>query len=214
MSWRPHDLLWIRRDRLLPAGDQSLPAWVTAGTGPVVVRRAPAPAGLVAVGVRGRDKSERCGAFVPLSQIERGMTPYELSADTPWREHPERQRHPVLISLEQLALLLDARALRWGVTGSLGYEFATGEPQLRPASDLDLVIDAPLPLSRPQASWLLRSLKSNGCRVDIQLETPHGAIALAEWAGPSRQVLQKTQCGPQLTTAPWTPQQIRGQMAC
>ncbi|GGO86460.1 phosphoribosyl-dephospho-CoA transferase [Marinobacterium nitratireducens] len=214
MSWRPHDLLWVQRERLLPAGEQPLPDWVSAGSGPVVVRRAPASSGLIAIGVRGRDKRERCAAFARLADVERGLTPFELCSSAPWRAHPERQQHPVLVTLEQLAPRLDARALRWGITGSLGYEFATGEAQLRPSSDLDLVIDTPVPVSRPQASWLLRSLESNGCRVDIQLETPQGAIALAEWAGPSRQVMLKTQFGPRLTDAPWAPQQDRRTQAC
>ncbi|MFC6671536.1 hypothetical protein [Marinobacterium aestuariivivens] len=44
MDWRPHDLLWVRRDRLLPAGSSAaLPDWVVAGSGPVVVRRARPP---------------------------------------------------------------------------------------------------------------------------------------------------------------------------
>lgn len=213
MDWRPHDLLWVRRDRLLPAGSSAaLPDWVVAGSGPVVVRRARAAAGQIAVGVRGRDKSERCAAFAPLAAIEQDIDPFGLCAKRPWFDHPQRGIHPVLVTLECLAPLLDEQALRWGVTGSLGYEFATGDPQIGPASDLDLVIDAPRPLSRQQAAWLLQRLEPRACRVDIQLETPQGAIALVEWAGPSHRVLQKTQAGPRLTATPWEPE--GGQLPC
>ena len=204
MNCRAHDLLWVRRDRLRSAGpDTALPDWVVSGVGPVVVRRAPAEPGLVPVGVRGRNKSERQAAFAPLDSVVDYLDPYTLTSGQPWRQHPDHDMHPVLVTLGRLAPMLDHQGLNWGITGSLGYELATGEPQLTASSDLDLVIDAPQSVSRLQAAQLLRYLDDTECRVDIQLETPLGAIALAEWASNTSRVLLKTCDGPRLTATPW-----------
>ncbi|WP_277322642.1 phosphoribosyl-dephospho-CoA transferase MdcG domain-containing protein, partial [Pseudomonas viridiflava] len=39
--------------------------------------------------------------------------------------------------------------------------------------------------------------------VDLQLQTPFGAIALREWAGTSRRVPLKTATGAHLVIDPW-----------
>lgn len=39
--------------------------------------------------------------------------------------------------------------------------------------------------------------------VDMQLQTPLGAVALREWAGRSDRVLLKQACGACLTADPW-----------
>ena len=58
-------------------------------------------------------------------------------------------------------------------------------------SDLDLILRTPQPLSRVQAQELVALLDQAVCRVDMQLQTPFGAVALREWAGPSHRVLLK-----------------------
>jgi phosphoribosyl-dephospho-CoA transferase len=71
-------------------------------------------------------------------------------------------------------------------------------------SDLDLVIHMPNKLSKVEAYRLFNELTSAvKCRLDIQLETPKGAIALGEWATNSSSVLIKTDSGPFLTETPW-----------
>ncbi|SEF81377.1 malonate decarboxylase holo-ACP synthase [Marinobacterium lutimaris] len=204
MNCRAHDLIWIERGHLrAPLPGTELPDWVVSGSGPVVVRRANADYGWIPVGIRGKTKAERQAALAPINGIDKQVNPYSLADTKPWLNHAERDSHPVLMTLCRLATLLNGHLLRWGVTGSLGYEFATGEAQLHPESDLDLVIDAPNPISREQAATLIQMIGTTHCRVDIQLETPWGAIALAEWAGSSAQVLQKTNTGPRLTATPW-----------
>ncbi|MCP8688398.1 malonate decarboxylase holo-ACP synthase [Marinobacterium sedimentorum] len=209
MNWCPHDLLWVTRTDLQCAPDDSdtlLPRWVRDGQGPVVVRRERVPTrGMIAVGVRGQQKSERQAAYIARRSVATGLTPYELAASRPWLRHPLRTSHPVLQTLADLAPRLDAKDLHWGITGSLGYEFATGESQLRPESDLDLIIRAPNPLTRCEAAALLTQLGNSTCRLDIQLETPDGAIALAEWAGRSPRVMIRTAEGPRLSAEPWQP---------
>jgi phosphoribosyl-dephospho-CoA transferase len=49
------------------------------------------------------------------------------------------------------------------------------------ASDLDLILRTPQPITRnPGAGG---GLDQRLCRVDMQLQTPFGAVALREWAG-------------------------------
>lgn len=205
MMWLAHDLLWLDRF-LLVAGVEKpdLPDWVTSGNGPVVVRRERVSiAGLVAVGVRGANKNERCAAYAPLSAVQSSLTPYEITRAQAWLDHPDRFKAPVLQALETVAQVLDGHNLEWGITGSLGYELATGDKQIHAKSDLDLVIKAPKPLSKSFARELLKELGELPCRLDIQIETMTGAIALLEWAGKSSTVLIKTEKGPFLVANPW-----------
>ena len=93
---------------------------------------------------------------------------------------------PVFRVLAELRPLLDALGHVWGVTGSAGFQLATGLPTAHPDSDLDLLLRTERPLL----------LQGSACRVDLQLETPLGGLALREWAGTSSRVLVKTADGP------------------
>ena len=70
-------------------------------------------------------------------------------------------------------------------------------------SDLDLLLRAERPLPRSEARPLLQLLESRACRIDLQLETPLGGVALREWAGDGARVLVKTADGPRLVGDPW-----------
>ena len=61
----------------------------------------------------------------------------------------------------------------------------------------------PEPFERNAARNLLALLDSAECAVDLQLQTPFGAVALREWAGESRRVLLKTTHGAHLVLDPW-----------
>ncbi|MNN93453.1 Phosphoribosyl-dephospho-CoA transferase [compost metagenome] len=74
---------------------------------------------------------------------------------------------------------------------------------LHVASDLDLVLRTPQPVARAKARELLDILDCGPCRIDVQLETPAGAIALREWAGMARRVLLKSALGARLVADPW-----------
>jgi phosphoribosyl-dephospho-CoA transferase len=106
-----------------------------------------------------------------------------------------------LQALEQLRPVL--APLTWGVTGSAGFELATGIEALHAMSDLDLILRTPKPLGRDAARELLATLDKAVCAVDMQLQTPFGAVALREWAGASPRVLLKTARGAHLVTDPW-----------
>lgn len=194
---RPHDLLWGMRPEQLPA---DAPAWavaVLAAGQPVVVRRARVAAGLVAVGLRGATRDQRLAALMPIEAISRRVAPETLLG------RQASDDLPVFRVLVELRPLLDALGHCWGVTGSAGFQLATGLPMAHPDSDLDLLLRAERPLPRSEARPLLQLLEGRACRVDLQLETPLGGVALGEWAGGAARVLVKTAEGPRLVSNPW-----------
>ncbi|WP_460133300.1 malonate decarboxylase holo-ACP synthase [Pseudomonas sp. S1_E04] len=190
-----HDLLWGMTPAHLPA---DAPAWAVDALGaghPVVVRRAIAEPGQVAVGVRGRLREQRFAARMPVAAVRRRVVPEALRGVMSTRDLPALQ------ALEQLRPVLANTC--WGVSGSAGFELATGIEALHAGSDLDLILRAPEPLERNRARALLATLDKAVCAVDLQLQTPFGAVALREWAGPSRRVLLKTASGAHLVLDPW-----------
>lgn len=202
---RPHDLLWGLLPEHLP---QEAPAWARAALGghvPVVVRRAPAEPGWVAVGIRGTAREQRYATWMRLSEISQVVSPEAVARAGRWREQPQ---WPALQALEQLVQQLDALGLSWGVTGSLGFELASGIVAAHADSDLDLLLRAPESVSRGEARTLCMLLDEAPGRIDLQLETPHGAVALREWASEAPRVLLKTQDGPLLVRDPWQLQQV------
>ncbi|SHM04498.1 malonate decarboxylase holo-ACP synthase [Phytopseudomonas punonensis] len=204
---RPHDLLWGLLPEHLP---QEAPAWARAALGghvPVVVRRAPAEPGWVAMGIRGAAREQRYAAWMRLSDISRLVSPQAIARAGRWRSHAQ-PHWPALRALSQLAPRLDALGLAWGVTGSLGFELASGIAAAHPESDLDLSLRAPQHLPRAWARSMCRLLDEAPGRIDLQLETPYGAVALREWAGETPCVLLKTQGGPLLVSDPWQLQQV------
>ncbi|KJH76798.1 malonate decarboxylase holo-ACP synthase [Pseudomonas sp. ES3-33] len=213
-----HDLLWGMTVQQLPA---DAPEWVfdsiRAGH-PVVVRRALGPAGEIPVGVRGRLREHRFAAGMRVDSVRQRVQPESLC-------HVSSERDlPALHALKHLRPMLDDCGWVWGVSGSAGFELASAGFELasagfelaragfhlasaalalHPHSDLDLILRTPEPLPRLQARELLKILDSAACPVDMQLQTPLGAVALREWAGRSDRVLLKQACGACLTADPW-----------
>ena len=140
-------------------------------------------------------------ALMPVEVIAHRLAPEDLLG----RQASEDL--PVFRVLAELRPLLDALGHVWGVTGSAGFQLATGLPTAHPDSDLDLLLRTERPLPRSEARPLLQLLEGSACRVDLQLETPLGGLALREWAGTSSRVLVKTADGPRLVDDPWHAEQ-------
>ncbi|WP_312764756.1 malonate decarboxylase holo-ACP synthase [Stutzerimonas balearica] len=194
---RPHDLLWGMTSAQLPA---DAPAWaiaVLAAGQPVVVRRARVALGEVVVGVRGASRDQRYATSMALGHVLRCVSPEQLVQRLP------TAGLPALHALELVKPMLDALGYGWGVTGSVGYQLATGLPTVTTGSDLDLLLRVPEPLSRDAAAELLALFDGAPSRIDMQLETPNGAIALREWAGQTARVLLKCATGARLVADPW-----------
>jgi len=198
--FHPHDLLWVR---LPGAFHHPLPGWAIPSW-PLVVRRAETERpDLVAVGLRGRTRSERQANVVVAAEVVRSVTPEALARDV--SDICSAETLPPLVALRTLAPWLDELGLPWGPTGSTGFTLATGERLLSAESDLDLVVRAARPPSAAQIDRL-RALQGRvACRLDVQVDTGRGGFALNEWLAGSRQVLLKTAGGPILVRDPWQP---------
>lgn len=200
MTARPHDLVRLAGG----ARPAELPGWAAAALaacGWAVVRRAPHPPGLIPVGVRGPRRSQRHAAFVSAGEVTRRVPPEELS----------QPRGPDLSATLRDTLAAAGRSLAeelgreavWGPVGSVGFELATGHQVTHPESDLDLLVRTPHRLPPATAARLVTAFAALPSRVDCQLETPRGGIALAEWARTGGPVLARTAYGPELVDDPW-----------
>ncbi|MFM0019779.1 malonate decarboxylase holo-ACP synthase [Paraburkholderia azotifigens] len=209
LRWQAHDIVRLRQ---LESFDNE-PAWVRDAfvRAPfAVVRRAQAAAGLVAVGLRGAARNERYGTWARSDDIEAVFRPEALlasSLDSALRV-ADRAALPVFVALD--VLRRDASCFGsfiWGPTGSVGFELATGKPTATAASDLDLLIRTPNHLSRDEAQRFLAKLDEHaaraGIRIDAQLETPAGGVALAEYACGKPRVMARHASGPRLVADPW-----------
>lgn len=197
----PHDLLELAPPAAIVTG-AALPAWALASLARapfVVVRRAARRGGLVPVGVRGATRRERLAGWLPEARAVRRVRPEDLAARRGWlgRDAPQ------LAALARVEGILAAHALCWGPVGGVGFELATGTGCLTAESDVDLVVRAEAPLGRELARSLHAALAALPVRVDVQLETPAGAVALAEYAAGGPRVVLRTLEGPRWAASPW-----------
>ncbi|MFC5476278.1 malonate decarboxylase holo-ACP synthase [Paraherbaspirillum soli] len=205
---RPHDLLWITDPAALSV-TCPLPPWATAAwlaRAPLVMRRElVSDPDYIPVGLRGTHRSQRAKAYLARQAVARCVTPEQLVSGAAWHRHSQSRlcAFPAFKALATLAPSLLASGLCWGPTGSVGFALASGLPVLRLESDLDLIVRACKPLSTAQTALLLALSAASICRIDIQIETGHGAFSLSEWTNGHRRVLLKTDHGPLLTEDPW-----------
>jgi phosphoribosyl-dephospho-CoA transferase len=196
-SARPHDLLRLPGARVLPP---DAPPWATAAlsvTPWVVVRRArtvgKAPMGRIPVGVRGTSRSQRYATSVDPNDVIEVVQPEDLAHVMPGAG----RELPVMRALSAVRQVLDDTGLPWGPTGSVGFELATGIPTATAESDLDLLVRV-AGGSLPVLAALHREFRALVVRVDCQIETHSGAVALAELAAGQSDVMLRTAAGPRL----------------
>lgn len=214
MNLSAHDLLRLAPDA--PAFSDA-PAWVARSLthAPfVVVRRAPALNGTIPVGVRGAARSERFGTWIGLEHVCNVVKPeslidslIELNERNELNELNERNFLPAFALLRAIRPVCDATGLVWGPTGSVGFELASGVPSATQSSDLDVLLRAPLALSRDASRALFdeltRHAAEQNARIDIQIETPNGAFSLAEFTHAGARVMMRSADGPTLVADPW-----------
>jgi phosphoribosyl-dephospho-CoA transferase len=197
----PHDLVEIATPEAIVA-EATPPDWVRASLSraPFVVVRRAAPVGaLVPVGVRGRTRSERFAAWLPAASAVRRVAPEAVAARRAWRTGGP----PLLEALDAVDRLMARHGLRWGPVGSVGFQLATGLPCVTERSDLDLIARAPVVLALEGARRLHAALAALPVRADVQLETPGGGVALAEYAAGAGRVVLRTLTGPRRVASPW-----------
>ena len=197
---RAHDLL--RLSNPLDVVPADAPGWVAPAlrAAPwVVVRRARASAGRVPVGVRGKARAQRFAMEVPETTVTELLAPEDLTA----RVGSLKRDLPAARALHAVSALLDETALSWGPTGSVGFELASGLPTINASSDLDVLLRPAQPPTRAWLRFLYAALARLAARVDCQIETDAGAVALGELLSGTREVLLRTPTGPRLIPAPW-----------
>lgn len=198
----PHTLLRIAGTHALITSGAP-PPWVSASLqrAPwVVIRRAEVRSGLVPVGVRGEARGERLAAWIDGATILETVTPCELTRRRTWQSWSRQRAVPALSALDAVHDIMSSRGLAatWGPTGSVGFELASGCATATAASDLDLALWTTRLPDIELARSLLTALESLPVRSDALLETPRGALALAEYAHGNRRVLLRTPSGPLL----------------
>lgn len=201
----PHDLLKITGWEDLITR-MEIPEWVklSLNSSPfVVVRRAPAPEKQIAVGVRGKSRNERFGTFLRTSSVVKHITPEQLVTGQLWERSNRYKKLEVLRILGEIEALLYTYGYQWGPTGSVGFELASGKETANLKSDLDLVIRAPKLIPIKIAEEIIKVLRKYSCAVDVQVETPQGAISLVEYARNITPIVIKTTNGPLLINNPW-----------
>lgn len=171
----------------------------------VVIRRAPASGGRIPVGVRGDRRAQRFAAWVEAGAVSDALTPQALASRRLWARSARRDTIPALRALDTVESIASEAgfAAAWGPTGSVGFELASGQPTATVTSDLDLAVWADRPLPAALARALVDALDSLPVRADVLLETPRGAVALAEYARSAGTVMLRTALGPRLVNDCW-----------
>lgn len=195
--FQPHDLLWGMTCEMLP---ENVPEWVieTVDAGkPVVVRRAECQDGIVPVGIRGTQKNQRFATHINDNVITKCVHP-ECLVHQDLRFYPHLEQN-----LKAVNCVMNTQHLVWGYTGSVGFELATGLKTVTQNSDIDMLIRTEQPMSKLDAQDILEQFDVLDLKIDIQLQTPNGGVALKEWATVAGKVLIKRNDGAFLVENPW-----------
>jgi phosphoribosyl-dephospho-CoA transferase len=197
-----HDLLQIDPDSLLGV---MAPSWVNEALSLcswVVVRRARAAAGEVAVGVRGDTRSQRWGGFLSKDLIGEVVRPAELLLVG---QSSTRRVTPAMKVLQEVIDRWQDLTLPWGPTGSVGFELATGSQVTSETSDLDIAIRASARITPERARALWEHVVGLQTRVDVRIETPECGFSLQEYAcTSSTRMLLHYPDGERLGNDPWS----------
>lgn len=205
MELNPHDLIKIKNYKNLNI-DFSNYSWALEAlkNSPfVVVRRAPISDKLIPIGIRGSLRSQRLAAFLPFSDIDNIFAPTYIVEKKLWLENSHIKNTNIYSPIEVISKIFDEHNLKWGICGSAGFELITKIPTVTENSDLDIMIKIDTAddlFSAASAKELCQKLFNIKVKTDIQIETPKGAIALAEYASKNNPILIRTINGPRLIT--------------
>ncbi|MBK0062535.1 malonate decarboxylase holo-ACP synthase [Acinetobacter sp. S54] len=197
ISLQPHDLLWGMTSEIL---SDDAPQWVIDTVNdysPVVVRRAESWNNMIPVGIRGKQRNQRFALQMPVAMIKKCVKPESLI------ERDLNVFPHLRAKLANIYPLMQSLNLPWGYTGSVGFELATGLRTVTENSDIDLLIRVRKAMSKTDAQDILLRLDSLEMKLDIQLQTPAGGVALKEWATTTGKVLLKRNDNAVLVENPW-----------
>lgn len=198
-----HDLI-----RMHPTSFKRMdpPAWVNQKLGEcpwVVVRRARAPMGMIAVGVRGDTRSERWGGYAHQNAVGQIVAPHELLRFL--RTSAGVNSSPPIQLLEKVIERWQGFTLPWGPTGSVGFELASGYRVTTALSDLDIAIRAPERVSVEIARSLWEGVVGLQPKVDVRIETSECGFSLEEYVRrPCTRILLHYPGGARVGDDPWS----------
>ncbi|WP_158734723.1 malonate decarboxylase holo-ACP synthase [Alteribacillus sp. YIM 98480] len=205
MEIKPHDLLQFTTINDLRMKENP-PEWAIDAIGEmpyVVVRRAPIVHNHIPVGIRGKERGHRLAAEIPLEKIKARCSPEFIVENRLWnRLKKERRLLPVLNSLCSIHRIFQSYHLKWGITGSAGFELVTEIPAVSLSSDLDLIIRTD-GITEKTACNLYKDLSHFTFRIDVHIEGKHGAFALSEYVNNMGKIMLRTKNGPLLAADPW-----------
>jgi phosphoribosyl-dephospho-CoA transferase len=199
-NFRAHDLLRINSD-----GVSALSRIATFSSLPlkdfpfVVVRRIRQTEDLIPVGIRGRERHERCASWINAHHILERIAPESIEPLTPLPPLP------AFDALLELKRRWRDMKLAWGPGGSVAFELVSACNVVHDKSDLDLMIRSAIPLSPDLLHALVEVENYLPCAIDMQIETPYGSFAAREYVSASLQCLLRTIDGPRLVANPWLP---------
>jgi triphosphoribosyl-dephospho-CoA synthase len=189
---RPHDLVRITSGGVRSVA-ASAPPWVArslAVTPWAAVRRARAPLGEIAIGIRGSTRAERFAANVRALEVCDVVVPETLAGRTPARAHAA---FTALAAVERAA---SACGLRAGPIGAAGFEIVTLAPALHDESDLDVIVRTSP--SNPALRMFARRLRGLPVRIDVEVAFGDRCGAALDEVLAGNDVLVKMPSGPRL----------------
>ncbi|WP_101845660.1 malonate decarboxylase holo-ACP synthase [Halobacillus sp. Marseille-P3879] len=208
MVMNPHDLLKIKKTTKLSSSPE-IPEWVTESLQDVpyvVVRRAPMSEGMIPIGVRGKKRNQRFGAYIAEEDIVHLISPVTILQKYAWREKISNSPMPAIKALGHVHEIFKPYNLLWGPAGSVGFEMVSKCQTVTKSSDLDVVVYADEVLLIEVVENIVNKLNQLSVMVDVQIETPNGSVSLREYAREKGPILMKTIDGAKLVHNPWEPE--------
>lgn len=198
MEIKVHDIVKFESIAVLEK-TTPIPDWVfnaPAAKNYGVVRRMPIMDDMVPIGLRGNIREQRFGTFIHQSRIVEVMTPIELVDRI---EGYTNEIH--LPTLKKIKQAFEQFNLRWGPTGSVGFELATAISVTTERSDIDVCIYME-EIDRELLIEVGKILETLERRVDVQVEMASvGAFLLHDFLKHEKLgFVVRTPFGPQLCT--------------
>lgn len=204
IDFLPHNLVEIDPKNFL--SEKKIPDWVIDSlekTPLVIVRRGVIVDNKVPVGVRGVKREQRFAGFILIDSAINIITPTSL-VNNSWKKLSEdRLELPAINALDKVTKIL--KDYNFGISGSVGFELASGQSTAKMSSDLDLILYERLKMSHEEAFDLLHKLNQFGVHADFQVVHGQKGFSLEEFVNSSSDtILIKTANGPILSNDPWS----------
>lgn len=187
MNINVHDIVYLDSSEAIQS-HETIPDWVFSedtAKNIAVVRRMKTMEHVVPIGLRGKNRTERFGAFALKDNIFKVITPKEAACGVAPPSHEQ--------TINQLRSIFKDTC--WGIGGSVGFTMATGIQACTASSDVDVV----LYLERFEAlrplQLLYEEIQRLTHQIDVQIEISALGSCLLNELVTSSNVLVRTGTG-------------------